>query len=248
MGDYIREAQQEPLGAPCLTCDASGKKGATKPTSYNATKAKVLGWSIKSTYSGTSDMKLARDVYCFQHEEEKCGGTCNPDVATSTDCYNRDGMIGARTLQLMANEVIQNPTSKWGAWWLKTITFPSSYLTAVKTPPAASDVRADVAACQGTAGAKHCELLGLSGGSTQASMWTWGALGLIAAVGLYLYSKAEKKKAAVTPTAPRRALPAVAVAGKSKARVKRRRAAPPRIGRFPQPKRRRRVVRRTKRR
>ena len=142
-------------------------------------------------------------------------------------------MIGARTLQLMANEVIQNPTSKWGSWWTKSISFPSSYLTAVKTPPAASDVRADVAACQGTAGAKHCELLGLTSatGLTASSMWTWGALGLLAALGLYLYSRSEKKTQA--PAAPK-ALPSpAAVSSRRAPKQSRRRKAPPRTGRFP---------------
>lgn len=129
-----------------------------KKTAYktNIGYAKKWGWSVKSGYSGPGDKKLARDVYCFQHDVEGCSGSCQPDKKV-VDCYNRDGMVGDRTLTLMANAIAEN--TAWGQKWAATINIPSRYdVTKPAPPPPASDVRSDVAAGQGIAGQKHYEI------------------------------------------------------------------------------------------
>jgi len=119
------------LGAAILS------KGAAN---WNAkTGSKDLKWGVKGGFfTGPGDPELARQVYCFQHEIEECAGTCLP-LESKTDCYNRDGMIGARTLQEMFNAAANGTPQPWADNWKLSIVFPSGMK--VTTPPPASHVK-----------------------------------------------------------------------------------------------------------
>ena len=85
-------------------------------------------------------------------------GTCTPNDKAQ-DCYNRDGMIGDRTLQEIANAILSGDP-QFGTKFKQGLSLPSFYMNAgVKAPPPASDVRSDVAAGVGAAGKKHKEEL-----------------------------------------------------------------------------------------
>lgn len=129
--------------------------GATKLSSGAGSTNKNLatkhGWSVKrpgkgmplvvNYYSSESDSRLAKDIYCFQHKTEKCPGNCTPSVSTK-DCYNRDGMIGLRTLQELANAIIKKTPD--GTFFDSLLSLPQKYYVGgVKSPPAASDLASD---------------------------------------------------------------------------------------------------------
>ena len=104
------------LGAPILD--------EATATQYNIASARgqksALPWSVEDTtiYSGPGDKRLARDVYCFQHYAEKLIGKVPAEAAAAADScdpskrvaqlYNRDGMIGDRTQQLLENYASTN--------------------------------------------------------------------------------------------------------------------------------------------
>ena len=196
---YVKNEEAGPLGAPCLSCDAAGRRGRTHPTRMNIKLAAKYGWKTApgSGYSGPGDWDLAKDIYCLQHQVESCSGSCNP-TTKQQDCYNRDGMLGLRTMQAIANEI--NKGSSLGKVWQKRIILPPKYLTGgVKSLPPASDVRSDVAACQGTAGQIHCsqikkvaEIAPISIDSTQHT--SHAGLFLLLGLGglLYLWRKHDE--------------------------------------------------------
>jgi len=151
------------LGDACFGCGGkSGKtRGRTKPPKRNAKLAKKYGWNIKpgGKYKSVSDKQLAMDIYCFQNEVENanpknktdCSGICEPKTVKG-DCYNRDGMIGNRTLQLIGNAIAEG--TSWETLWKGSINIPAKYQIK-RPPPPASDVRSSVAQGEGKAGAQH---------------------------------------------------------------------------------------------
>jgi hypothetical protein len=123
-------------------------------------------------YTGASDVKFSRDVYCFQHDINMmrrsggethpewelvrwCAGDCRPDVRQGTkeqNCYNRDGLLGERTLAEISNTIGQHlagsqvvyPSGRaWGAHWAAALDLSSTKFppkaAAVVVVPAASD-------------------------------------------------------------------------------------------------------------
>jgi hypothetical protein len=104
------------LGAPILD--------EATATQYNVASANgqksALPWSVEDTtvYSGPGDKRLARDIYCFQHYAEKLIGMVPAEAAAAADTcdpskrvaqlYNRDGMLGDRTQQLLENYASTN--------------------------------------------------------------------------------------------------------------------------------------------
>jgi len=104
------------LGAPILE-----EKTATQ---YNVASAKgqrsALPWSVEDpeVYLEPGDKRLARDIYCFQHYAEKLIGMVPAEAAAAADTcdpskrvaqlYNRDGMLGDRTQQLLENYASTN--------------------------------------------------------------------------------------------------------------------------------------------
>jgi len=97
----------------------------TNPASVNVKLAAQYGWNVKpgSGYSGVGDPKLAKDIFCFQHITEECSGICAPDNHSKPDCYNRDGMIGQRTLTLLGNEI--GSQTALGKVWGQKLNIPS---------------------------------------------------------------------------------------------------------------------------
>lgn len=140
---------------------------------FNRRKSVELGWKIASggDYSSPSDARLARDLYCFIHDlnmlrksagvgspdyalVQYCDGECRPDVtqgSRSNNCYNRDGMLGERTLTEIFNVLtlrrggtaVAFPSGKdWGAHWAKNIDLSGTKFKSaseVVIVPAASD-------------------------------------------------------------------------------------------------------------
>ncbi len=112
---------------------------------YNAKSTDKYKWDThpSSPYDSAGDPALAKELYCFQHDAEGCKGECIP-LKKSIDCYNRDGMMGKRTLQLIANNIATGGV--WGEFWKQRIILPPGMVAAgQKVPPPASDVRAEVA-------------------------------------------------------------------------------------------------------
>jgi hypothetical protein len=156
------------LSAPILSGSAAG---------WNARKAGGLGWSVRAggPYSGVGDSKLARDLYCFIHDTnmlrkalgpnnpdwpqvQYCDGACNPDVAQGTkdhNCYNRDGMLGERSIAEIANvigvhldgDTVAFPSGRdWGEHWYRALD-----LSRTRCPPSAGK-RYPVPSASGPAG------------------------------------------------------------------------------------------------
>lgn len=108
-------------------------------TDTNKKLAAKYGWSVKSGsgYSGVGDPDLAEDLYCYQHEVENCDGTCTPG-SSKAQCINRDGMLGERTLQELANDIAANNAR--GQVWKSRINVPQKYMAlAGSVPPPPSD-------------------------------------------------------------------------------------------------------------
>ena len=119
---------------------------------FNRRKSTELGWKVASggVYSGPSDARLARDLYCFIHDlnmlrksagvgspdyalVQYCEGVCSPDVmqgSRSNNCYNRDGMFGERTMTEIFNvitlkragQTVAFPSGRdWASHWVANI-------------------------------------------------------------------------------------------------------------------------------
>ena len=209
------------LGAACYGCGGpqSKTRGKTNPTTVNSKLASKYGWSVRPNgkYKSVSDKTLAMDIYCFQHAveqadelrdvakgdlkavEKQCYGDCKPNVITG-DCYNRDGMIGQRTLQEIGNAIVAKTST--GIALATNLNIPSKYI-AQKDPPPASDVRADIAQGSGAAGARHQQKIKKHSGVLMAggtpSWLIIGGLGLIAA-GVIAYNTSPSFKAKVKKT------------------------------------------------
>lgn len=140
---------------------------------YNRRKSAELGWKVASggIYNGPTDARLARDLYCFIHDlnmlrksagssspdyalVQPCEGECRPDVmqgSLKNNCYNRDGMLGDRTMTEIFNVItlkrggstVPFPSgTDWGAHWLKNIDLSGTRFKTVNEVtivPAASD-------------------------------------------------------------------------------------------------------------
>lgn len=151
---------------------------AARAQDFNRRKSAELGWKVTSggLYSGPSDARLARDLYCFIHDlnmlrksagpsapdyalVQPCEGDCRPDVmqgSLASNCYNRDGMLGERTMTEIFNVVtlkrggstVPFPSgTDWGAHWSKNIDLSGTkFKTAneIAIVPAASDQAAFV--------------------------------------------------------------------------------------------------------
>lgn len=201
------------LGAPCYGCNSKGVQ-ATNPTYTNKSKlASKYGWTVRSggKYPSTGDKQLALDIYCFQHimeqQEEsvsvaagkikatdvQCGGKCDPNTKMG-DCYNRDGMLGKRTLQHIGNALADGQTIV-GGLVLGDIVLPAAYKVKQVAPAVPDDdVRPDILTGTGPAAQRHALLKATSvGGVLPASTGTsWAliiGLGLVAAgaIGYYQY-------------------------------------------------------------
>jgi hypothetical protein len=140
---------------------------------FNRRKSAELGWKVASggAYNGPSDARLARDLYCFIHDlnmlrksagagspdyalVQYCEGACNPDVmqgSRSNNCYNRDGMLGERTMTEIFNvltlrregKAVTFPSGKdWASHWTANIDLSGTKFRSaseVVIVPAASD-------------------------------------------------------------------------------------------------------------
>lgn len=133
------------LGATILDLSAA--------TRFNVRKSAELGWSVNPDVfpDGPGSPDLARAVYEFQHRFENCPGEANPGVRME-QCYNRDGMIGDRTLQAMANVVIEGDTGNYDYIWISEgIVFPPGMLNSSAEVPKVrcEDMREDLKAQYG---------------------------------------------------------------------------------------------------
>ena len=207
------------LGAACYGCGKGGKKNRTNPPKVNTKLAKKYGWSVRSggKYKAVNDPVLANAVYCFQHIMEQmeeqadlkkglikstdllCTGTCAPKTVMK-ECYNRDGMLGHRTLQLVGNAIAAGKTTV-GGLVLADINLPAAYKVK-KTPPAVpdEDARADLVTGTGPASARHvlkkkqdASVL-RAGAGDGTSWWLIAGLGVVAAgaIGYYKYDTDPK--------------------------------------------------------
>lgn len=133
------------LGATILDMSAA--------TRFNTRKSAELGWSVNPDLfpDGVGSPDLAVAVYEFQHSYEGCPGSVDP-FARMDQCYNRDGMIGDRTLQAMANVVVDgdmgNPDYRWIS---EGIVFPPGMLDSKAEVPKVKceDMREDLKAQYG---------------------------------------------------------------------------------------------------
>ena len=207
------------MGAACYGCGKGGKQGVTNPASVNKNKlAGKYGWKVRAggKYTSVGDPILALDVYCFQHAMEQaeelkslakgdikatdllCGGTCSTGTKMK-ECYNRDGMLGKRTMQLISNARVDGKTNV-GGLVLADIILPSTYNVTVKKPPPPvpdEDARADIVTGTGPASQRHKLIKkktlppkNLTAGAGESTSWWWiAALGVAAvgAVGYYKY-------------------------------------------------------------
>lgn len=114
-----------------------------------------FGWSVRpqnnENISGPGDKKFAETVYRIQHFYEGCQPNM-PQVdpyAINQDCYNRDGIIGERTLVLFAKALVGLlPNAKYSdkldtlykSWIDNVLEIPTKYRDQAKTqtvlPPA----------------------------------------------------------------------------------------------------------------
>lgn len=98
------------LGATIL--DIGTATAYNQRSSEGRESAVQWGTYEEMDYSGPSDPKLARDLYCFQHYAEKAIDIAGEAQSAPEDCtpnsvqpqlYNRDGMLGERTQRLLVN-------------------------------------------------------------------------------------------------------------------------------------------------
>lgn len=133
------------LGATILDMSAA--------TRFNTRKSGELGWSVNPDIfpDGPGSPDLAAMVYEFQHRYEDCPGSADP-FTRMDQCYNRDGMIGDRTLQAMANVVVEGDMGNPDYYWIsESIVFPAGMLNTKAEVPKVrcGDMREDLKAQYG---------------------------------------------------------------------------------------------------
>jgi len=161
-----------------------GKKvtgASTNPTGMNKKLSKSKGWSLsllgKQMYKTVSSVALSKAIYCLQHTLEvalktpDCFGSCTPDIK-SGDCYNRDGMLGGRTMEFVGFIQFhgeQSAAQKLGVSVAslaaaKLFIVPKSVIKDYSVFIPATDVVDTVVAGEGTAGQVHQTIV--AGGGT----------------------------------------------------------------------------------
>ena len=183
-----------------LGTDIWGKysTGSTSnPVGYNDNHKNDAGreWSTTIPFSSNADkVTFSKLVYCFQHKMEKalkipeCTGNCTPDVKAG-DCYNRDGMIGKRTLELIGHIKAGGDMAFTGSEkaqaksFAATMTIPQSFIKKYSEFQPASDVAPHIANGEGTAGQVHNDLTGgkkksTKKGITEVSFWNKEIFGI----------------------------------------------------------------------
>jgi len=160
--------------------------GTSNPVAFNKAHKNDAGMQWSSSAWSQDQKRFSKLVYCFQHAMETalgtpgCSGNINPDVK-SGDCYNRDGMIGNRTLQLLGFVKYHTPNGIPDATILsllskvsnitlvvdgktlgigditalKEITIPASYVRDYEEFAPVSNPAAHIVAGEGTAGEYH---------------------------------------------------------------------------------------------
>ena len=197
------------LGTIKFGVTSTGK--ATDPMSTNIALSKKWNWTLSAAGKDVEGLTvgskaLALLVYCFQHYIESylgtpgCqGGECKPNMEMD-DCYNRDGMVGKRTLELMGWVKYHTSTeAKFDAFVKKVqkatnymfdedilevpyaLDFPQSYVKDYEKFSPASDVNEDVQAGIGSSGQYHKQLTQQGGSPVEpvgSSFWDKKVLGM----------------------------------------------------------------------